>query len=464
MTQATDLTKGTVSRVILKFYVPLLVTAMLQQLYSFTDTAIVGKGLGDNALAAVGNMGSLCFLIVGFSMGLANGFTVLIAQHFGGKDHARLRRTLQAMLQLSGVITVLLTFLSIRFLYHVLVLMQTDSIIMPDSLVYGYVIFGGLSATIAYNMSSGILRALGDSRTPLRAIILSSLLNIGMDCLFIFVLHTGVAGAAAATILSQLVSAAVCIQKLFRMDFLRSEKTDGKPEIRLYITLLKNGVPMALMNSITAVGCMTVQYYVNGISVAAASAYAACSKYINMFMQPACTAGATISAFTGQNFGAGRFDRIREGLYFCIRIALVSYAILGMAMFFFPRFLASLLLEGTEQIGYAVEFMPICGVMLFAVDLLFVYRSTVQGMGFPLLPMLSGILEMVLRIGTISLLIGTAGFRATAYAEALAWTGALLLNMIAYYVIFPRASGKTTHTLPVSGSLQKPFRLVFRSR
>ena len=131
MTQATDLTKGTVSRVILKFYVPLLVTAMLQQLYSFTDTAIVGKGLGDNALAAVGNMGSLCFLIVGFSMGLANGFTVLIAQHFGGKDHARLRRTLQAMLQLSGVITVLLTFLSIRFLYHVLVLMQTDSIIMP---------------------------------------------------------------------------------------------------------------------------------------------------------------------------------------------------------------------------------------------------------------------------------------------------------------------------------------------
>ena len=146
----------------------------------------------------------------------------------------------------------------------------------------------------------------------------------------------------------------------------------------------------SLMNSITAVGCMTVQYYVNGISVAAASAYAACSKYINMFMQPACTAGATISAFTGQNFGAGRFDRIREGLYFCIRIALVSYAILGMAMFFFPRFLASLLLEGTEQIGYAVEFMPICGVMLFAVDLLFVYRSTVQGMGFPLLPMLSG--------------------------------------------------------------------------
>ena len=149
-----------------------------------------------------------------------------------------------------------------------------------------------------------------------------------------------------------------------------------------------------------------------------------------------------MSAYTGQNYGAGRFDRISEGLRVCLVIAGISYAVLGMAMLVFPRFLASLLLSGEAQIAHAAEFLPICGIMLFAVDMLFVVRSAVQGMGFPLMPMLSGILEMVLRIGTISLFIGQIGFRATAYAEACAWVGALLLNAIAYKVIFARESGR----------------------
>ena len=207
MSTTTDFTTGKVSKVILRFYFPMLATAMLQQFYSFADTAIVGKGLGDNALAAVGNMSSLCFMIVGFSMGLANGFSVLIAQHFGEKNFPQLRRTFVSMIKLSATITLLLTFLSILFLHPVLVLLRTDQIIIKDSLTYGYIIFGGLIATIAYNMSAGILRSLGDSKTPLKAIILSSVLNILMDCLFIFVLKTGVGGAAIATILSQLVSA-----------------------------------------------------------------------------------------------------------------------------------------------------------------------------------------------------------------------------------------------------------------
>ncbi len=464
MTKTMDLTKGKVSSVILKFYFPLLATAMLQQLYSFADTAVVGRGLGDNALAAVGNMGSLCFLIIGFSMGLANGFSILIAQHFGEKNYPRLRQTLKGILFLSGGITVLLSALSILFLRRILILLQTEDIILHDSLMYGYVIFGGLFATIAYNMSAGILRSLGDSKTPLKAIIISSVLNIGMDCFFIFVLHTGVAGAAAATIISQVVSAGICLKRLAGIDFLKGENTDKKPDLRLYVMLLKNGVPMALMNSITAVGCMTVQYYVNGLGVASASAYAACSKYINMFMQPACTAGATISAYTGQNFGAKRFDRIKEGLHTCIKIALVSYAMLGSAMFLFPHLLAKVLLTGSEQISYAVQFLPICGVMLFSVDLLFVYRNAVQGMGFPIIPMMSGILEMVLRIGTISIFIGSLGFRATAFAEVFAWSGALIVNMSAYYWIFNREKRCSDPAFLVHINKSDCLRPVFRSR
>ncbi len=439
-----DFTQGRPGRAILRFFFPMLATGMLQQLYSFADTAIVGHGLGDNALAAVGNMGSLCFLIIGFSMGLANGFSVLVAQSFGEKNFPLLRRTLSAMIRLAAIITGVLTVLSIAFLQPVLMLLQTDESIIGDSLTYGYILFGGLSATIFYNMSAGVLRSLGDSRTPLRAIIVSSVLNIAMDSLFIFVFHTGVWGAAAATIISQIISGAVCLGKLRRIDFLKKQDGDTKPEAALYAKLMKNGGPMALMNSITAVGVMVVQYYVNGLGVAFTSAYSACSKYINMFMQPAYTAGFTMSAYTGQNYGAKRFDRISDGLKICLAIALTAYALLGSAMFFFPRELASLLLTGKEQISYAVEFLPVCGVMIFAVDMLFVFRNAVQGMGFPMVPMISGIAEMVLRIGTISLFIGQTGFRATAYAEVCAWVGALILNAAAYRVIYARESRRNS--------------------
>ncbi len=440
MKNTTDFTQGRVSSSILRFYFPMLATAMLQQFYSFSDTAIVGKGLGDNALAAVGNMSSLCFLIVGFSMGLSNGFSVLIAHHFGEKDFPKLRRTFVSMIRLAFAITAVLTLLSVIFLRPVLLLLRTDEVILHDSLTYGYIIFGGLFATIAYNMSAGILRSLGDSRTPLKAIIISSVLNIILDSIFIFVLKTGVSGAAAATIFSQVVSASVCIKKIIGIDFLKTTAEDKVHDLSLYIRLMKNGIPMALMNSITAIGCMVVQYYVNGLGVAFTSAYSACSKYINMFMQPACTAGYTISAYVGQNFGAKRFDRIRQGLRICLMIAAVSYLMLGSVMFFAPRWLASLLLQGSEQITYAAKFLPICGAMLFAVDMLFVIRSAVQGMGFPLMPMISGILEMVLRIGTISLLIGSLSFRATAIAEVMAWCGALALNTAAFIYIFARES------------------------
>ena len=441
MSGTNDLTKGKVSRIILGFYFPLLATSMLQQFYNFADTAIVGKGLGDNSLAAVGNMGSLCFLIVGFSMGLSNGFSILIAQKFGEKNFPELRKTLAASIKLAGIITVVLTLLSCTFLRRILLLLQTDKSILSESLIYGYILFGGLFATISYNMCSGILRSLGDSKTPLKAIVVSSILNVSMDSIFIFVFHMGVESAAIATIFSQIVSAFICLRKLKTIDFLKLTRNDFAPEPGRYGVLLKNGIPMALMNSITAIGCMTVQYYVNGLGVAFTSAYSACSKYINMFMTPACTSGYAMSAYTSQNYGAKRFDRIREGLKVCLTIALISYLILGSVMTFFPRMLAMVLLNGETQISYAMQFLPVCGIMLFAVDMLFVFRSGVQGMGFPLVPMISGILEMVLRIGTISLFIGTLGFRATAFAEVCAWIGALSLNAIAFVVIYARQSG-----------------------
>ncbi len=447
MARTYDLTEGKVSHLILRFFFPMFFTNMLQQIYTIADTAIVGKGLGDLALGAVGNMSSLTFLIIGFSMGLANGFSVLIAQHYGAKRYAAMRKAVASSIKLSVMITVLLTMLSVCGLKWILLVLQTPEKMLSDSLIYGYVIFGGLFSTIAFNLCSFILRALGDSKTPLIAIIVSTIVNITLNCLFIFVMKTGVEGAALATVFSQLLSAFICYLKLRKIEILRLHLSDFATDWSVYHQLMKNGVPMALMNSITAVGCMVVQYFVNGLGEAFTSAYSVCSKYINLFMQPACTAGFTMSSFTGQNYGAEKYKRIRQGLHVCMGIAAISYLLLGSVMVIFPEGLAGLMLNGEQPIRLAAEFLPICGVMLFGVDFLFVFRSGVQGMGYPLIPMCSGIVEMVMRISVIVFLIPVLGFRATAYAEVVAWLGALLLNIIAFeYLIGKKLKYQHKHS------------------
>ena len=445
----SDLTRGKPSRLIFRFFMPLLMTNVLQQLYSFADTAIVGKGLGDNSLAAVGNMSSLTFLIIGFSMGLSNGFSILIAQSFGEKDIPKLRKTLASSIKLAAVITSCLSVLSILFLRSILNLLQTSPVIIEDSLSYGYILFGGLFATIGYNMCAGVLRSLGDSKTPLKAIVVASIMNVTLNSVFIFWCGWGVKGAAAATIIAQVFSGTVCCLKLRKIDFLKLTRDDFAFNPQLALKLLKNGIPMAVMNSITAVGCMVVQYFVNGLGVVYTSAYSVCSRYLNMFMMPASTAGLAMSSYTGQNYGAKRYDRIIEGLKICLSISFVTYLVFGSAMVLAPRALASLLLNGDEQISHVVSFLPMCGSMMLMVDMLFVIRNAVQGMGFPFVPMLSGIAEMFLRIGAIVLFIDKMGFRATAVAEISAWTGALIINAAAFMYIFMRERRKNQALLMI---------------
>ncbi|MCR5824286.1 MAG: MATE family efflux transporter [Lachnospiraceae bacterium] len=443
----TDFTKGSPMKLMLAFYWPLLLTSMLQQFYNFADMWIVGKGIGDDALAAVGNMGSLFFLIVGFSFGLANGFGVSVAQSYGAKDYGELKHRLAGIIELGVILAMLLTMFSVVFLADALRVLQTDEQIFADCLKYGYIVFGGLSAGICYNISGAILRALGDSRTPLKAIIISSVLNISLDSLLIFGFKMGVEGAAVATVCSQVISAFICIRRLKNISILKLVKDDYDNDRKVFFGLLKNGLPMAFMNSVTAVGCMVVQSFVNVYGVAYTAAFAACGKYLNLFMNPASTAGNAMSAYASQNYGAGEYKRIRDGLFVGIWIALTSYVLLGSLMVFFPRGLAALLLTGEEQISLACIFLPRCGIMLFIVDILFVVRSCVQGMAKPMLPMVSGILEMILRMVVISYFIGKIGFRATAYAEISAWIGALIVNAAALYLALAPLLEKTKRTV-----------------
>lgn len=430
--KTTNLTEGKVSRVFLGFFFPMLFANLLQQIYAFADIVIVGKGLGDNALAAVGNMSALFLLVIGFAQGVTNGFSVIVAQNFGSGDLSELRKSIAASMKLSFVLSTVLTVLSIGILKDVLLFMQTAEEILSDSLRYGYIILGGLTVTMAYNLCSGVLRALGDSRTPFFAIIISSVLNVLLDCLFIFVINTGVSGVAVATVLSQAVSAMICILRLRRIGSIRMNLGDFKTDVVLSFALLKNGIPMACMNSVTAVGCMIVQSYVNLLGVVCTSAYSACNKYINLFMLPAVTAGFSVSTFTSQNFGAKKWENIKAGVQIGLVIGTVSYLLLGSSMVLFPKSLAKIMLNGQKAVLVASEFMRICGSMLFLLNFLFVFRSAVQGMGKPLAPMCSGVLETTLRMLIIVLFLPRVGFSATAYAEVVAWTGALAVNLLAY--------------------------------
>lgn len=410
----------------------MLCTNLLQQVYSFADSAIVGKGLGDNAFAAIGNLSSLTLLIIGFSTGITSGFSVILAQKYGSNNLVELRKSIANSLILTALLSVLLTAFSLCTIKTILSVIKTPDSIFHDSLCYGSILLGGLTATMAYNLLSGILRALGDSKTPFLAIVVSSLLNILLDCFFLFVLHIGVAGAAIATVLSQTVSAFLCFRKLTKLPECRLTLMDFRISLSLCFELMKNGISMACMNSVTAVGCMLVQTYVNDLGVAYTSAYSACNKYISFFMLPSITAGFALSAFIAQNYGAKKQNRIREGVRFGVFIALISYLSLGLALFFFPEFWSCLLLNETDTILLSARFLRIIGGLFLPLNLLFVYRSTLQGMGKPFIPMCSGILEMLLRILTIILFLPQYGFIVTAYAEIIAWLGALWLNYITY--------------------------------
>lgn len=287
-------------------------------------------------------------------------------------------------------------------------------------------------------MCAAILRALGDSKTPLIAIIASSIINVTLNSVTIFTMRTGVEGPAAATIIAQIISTMICFMKIRRIEIIRLTPSDFARDVRMYINLMKNGIAMACMNSITAVGSMVVQYFVNNLGLAYTSAYSICMRYLNLFMDPACTAGFTMSSFASQNYGAKKYNRINEGLRVCLVIALITYLVFGSVMVFMPETIAGFMLNESERIAIAVRFLPISGALMFAVDFLFVFRSGVQGMGFPLIPMCSGILEMIMRVVVVVLFIEPFGFEATAYAGAAAWIAALLLNAGAYMVIIRR--------------------------
>lgn len=419
-----SMTEGPPFKLVISFTLPLMFGFLFQQLYSFVDTAIVGKYLGSAALAAVGSTGSLNFLILGFCMGCCSGFAIPVAQAFGAGDETELRRCVMHCVYISAIISIVMGVVTAVLTPWMLRLTQTPEDIIAGATAYIQPIFAAIPATVLYNMASGIMRSLGDSKTPVYFLALASLVNILLDLLFILVFHMGVAGAAYATIVSQIVSGVGCLIVLIKkFPILHPRPGDTALSLPLALRMLGMGAPMGLQYSITAIGSVVMQTAVNGLGTVAVAAMTAGGKLYSFFTCVIDSLATTMATFAGQNIGARKLQRVHEGLKASSTIGGVYCIVALIAMIFFGKPLLSLFVNATETdvIHLAYHYMVICTACFIPLMFVNLLRFSIQGMGFTRVAMIAGVMELVARVGVALLLVPFFGFYGACWGNPVAW-------------------------------------------
>lgn len=422
-----DMTTGSSMKLILGFAVPLLMGMLFQQVYSLVDTIIVGRFLGVNALAAVGATGSINFLIIGFCLGLCNGFALPVAQRFGAKDYDGLRKYVGNSAVLSVIVGGTITIFTVVFCRNILQIMDTPADIIDLSYNYIVVIFAGIPATLLYNILSSHLRSLGDSVTPVAFLILSACLNIGLDLLFIVTFHWGVFGASFATVLSQLVSGVLCLVFIIiRFDILHLKRDDWRLDPAYVRNLLVMGLPMGFQYSITAIGSVILQAAVNSLGSIAVASMTAAGKISMFVVCPFDALGSTMATYGGQNVGAGKLERLGKGLRSAVILGAIYSAVIFVVVYFFGENMIQIFLSPTEEnaatvLAWAKEFLVINAAFYFPLALVNIVRFLIQGMGFSGFAVFAGVFEMVARTIVGLFLVPVFGFVAACFASPLAW-------------------------------------------
>jgi len=432
-----DMTEGSPAKHIIAFTLPMLFGIVFQQFYSTVDSIVVGKWIGVQAIAGVGSTGSINFMILGFCNGVATGFAIPVARAFGAKDYSLLRRYVTNAIWLSVVLCTTITLLVTAFCKDILVFMKTPDDIMHYAYVYIVIIFAGIPILYTYNFLAAILRALGDSKTPVFFLIISALVNVILDVISVVVLKMGVEGPAFATLISQLVSAILCfiyIKKKF--DVLKIQKNEWKPSKMRMSTLLSMGVPMGLQYSITAIGSIVIQTAVNTIGTAAVAAVATGNKIAGLVVCPYDAMGSTMATFAGQNAGVGNHKRIKKGVMSAMIIGCI-YSVFAFAVLaLFGKSIGLWFLKPEERaILSDVHLFLIINsatyVLLLAVN---VFRFTIQGMGFSPLAITAGVLEMIGRSLVAFAFVPKFGFIAACFANSAAWVFADVFLIPAFFL------------------------------
>ncbi len=461
-----NLTKGRPLKQILFFALPIFIGNVFQQLYSMVDNIIVGNTLGDNAFAGVGATTSLAFLIIGFVQGLTAGFAVKTSQYFGNQDEERVKSSVATSIVLSAVLTVILTFASVFTTMPILNLMQTPDEIIEYSYDYIVVVFAGLGATMLYNLVSSILRALGDSKVPLLFLVLASVINVGLDLLFLVVFKMGVAGAGWATVISQLISGVACAIYMFKKyEILRLSRRHFKMSFKFSWAHLKIGLPMAVQYSIIAVGIMVQQAALNAFGTLYVSAYTAASKIDSLITQALVAMGSSVATYVGQNFGAGEIGRINKGVNQAMLVSVGLAIVGGLLVYFGSDLLTSLFVKNpsAEMLDLSKRYLFWQGVFYIGLAVIYVYRNALQGMGYSMLTTAGGVIELAMRILASFLLVKVWSYLGLCLSNPCAWIGVDVLYLTSYYLLMrlkykkaaARKNIKVTERMPKSTEVKR---------
>lgn len=433
----TDMTMGKPFKMILNFTIPVFIGNIFQQFYSMVDAIIVGKFVGTKGLAAVGATGTITFLILGFLMGLTAGFTVLTSQKFGAGKMEEMRQTVGNAAVLSAIVSAIMTAVSMLGMRTLLVFMHTPADIFDDAYTYIMIICGGIFAQVLYNILASILRALGNSRTPLYFLIISAVLNIILDLVFIIVFHWGAPGAAWATVISQGVSGILCLVYIVKyVPELRLKKSDWKLRGNLVKSQISVGIPMGLQFSITAIGTMMVQSALNMLGSYHVAAFTAGNKIENIFTQAYVALGTAMATYNAQNIGAGKLERVRDGFRKANIIGIGYSIITGIVLVTVGKYLSYLFISdnAAEVIPMVDTYLRCVGIFLIPLHFVNVLRNGIQGMGYGILPMMAGVAELAGRGVTAVIAAERMSYFGTCMASPMAWiiASALLIGMYFY--------------------------------
>lgn len=431
-----DMTSGSPAKLIFGFAIPMFLGLLFQQFYSMVDTLIVGKFLGVNPLAGVGSTTSLNFMVLGFCMGVCNGFAIPVAQMFGAKEEHRLRKYVTNGAWLCIGLSVVLTLIVVLACRTILTVMDTPEEIFEYAYIYIVIVFAGIPCTFLYNILAGIIRSLGDSKTPVLFLAIASAINIGLDLIFVLLFGMGVEGPAIATVLAQGISGIICLFYMYRkFPVLHASRDEWKPELHYMGKLCFIGIPMGLQYSITAIGSLVLQTAVNGLGAMVVAGVTAAQK-INMFIScPIESLGQTMAPYAGQNMGAGKIDRIGKGLKSAVLMGWGVSIICFLIAVLFGKQLTLLFVDAgeTEIIAYSYQFLLFCIGGYCLLTLVNTVRFTIQGMGFSVFAILSGIMEMIARTLAALVVARKFGYIGICLAHPMAWLFADVFLIPAFF-------------------------------
>ena len=419
-----DLTKGSPTKLLLGFAIPLLIGNIFQLFYNLVDSRVVGQFLGDDAYAALGATTAINSLVIGFLIGLTNGFSIIVARNFGANDKNAIKRSVATSLILGLITAVLLTALSVVFLMPLLRMLNTPEEIINESAAYIRVILLGMTATMLYNLCSGILRAMGDTVTPLIFLIIAAVINVILDLVFIPGLKMGVEGAAYATLISQIFSFIAClIYMLKKYPILRLSKEDFKMSSFTIKELYSTGISMGFMLSLVAIGTVALQSSINSFDIKTISAHTAARKISETFMLPISVFGAAAATFSSQNLGARQIDRIKAGIKRAILLIWIWSAVVIILCYLFTPFFVKLLTGTSNQdiINTAYAYMKFNAPFYFILCILIVLRNAMQGIGDRVSPIFSSIIELIGKVAVVIFLAPKLGYFGIIISEPITW-------------------------------------------